>query len=299
MPLMGESPDVAGFWVAEAVWVTHSAGVARTMAEWLVDGITAIDLHDCDVNRFEPHQLGPEYVRMRDCQNFIEVYDILHPLQPMEAPRPLRTSPFYPRQQELGAYFLEANGWERPQWYEANAPLLDGRDIPVPNDWAARYWSPIVGAEAQATRERVAMYDMTALKRIEVSGRGALAFLQEQCTGQLDKSVGSVTYCLLLDERGGIRSDITVARLGPDDFQVGANGNLDLDRLRRAAPNDVFVRDITAGTCCVGVWGPAGPRPGAAADRHRPLQRRPPLLPRHAHLHRPGPRARFAPVVRR
>ena len=92
------------------------------MAEWLVDGYcSSFDLHECDVNRFEPHQLAPEYVLARDCQNFVEVYDILHPLQPMEDPRPLRTSPFHTRQQELGAFFLEANGWERPHWYEANA----------------------------------------------------------------------------------------------------------------------------------------------------------------------------------
>ena len=38
MPLIGESPDVKGFWVAEAVWVTHSAGVARAVAELLVTG---------------------------------------------------------------------------------------------------------------------------------------------------------------------------------------------------------------------------------------------------------------------
>ena len=93
-----------GFWVAEAVWVTHSAGVGRAVAEWLVDGhCSTFDLHECDVNRFEPHQLSPEYVLTRDCQNFVEVYDILHPLQPAEDLRPLRTSPFHPRQQELGA----------------------------------------------------------------------------------------------------------------------------------------------------------------------------------------------------
>lgn len=79
-PLLGESPDVKGFWVAEAVWVTHSAGVGRAMAEWLVDGYcSSFDLHECDVNRFEPHQLSPEYVLARDCQNFVEVYDIVHP----------------------------------------------------------------------------------------------------------------------------------------------------------------------------------------------------------------------------
>ncbi|TQS25762.1 FAD-dependent oxidoreductase [Microbispora sp. KK1-11] len=259
MPLMGESPEVKGFWVAEAVWVTHSAGVGKAMAEWLVDGhCTSFDLHECDVNRFEPHQLAPEYVLARDCQNFVEVYDIIHPLQPMEEPRPVRLSPFHTRQRELDAFFLEAVGYERPQWYGANARLLEGRDIPTPNDWAARYWSPIVGAEAQASRESVALYDMTALKRLEVAGPGALAFLQRLTTGQMDKSVGSVTYCLLLDEDGGIRSDVTVARLGRDVFQVGANGNLDLDWFHRHLPADgsVMVRDITAGTCCLGVWGP-------------------------------------------
>ncbi|MFF7547769.1 FAD-dependent oxidoreductase [Streptomyces canus] len=259
LPLLGESPDVKGFWVAEAVWVTHSAGVGRAVAEWLVDGhCSSFDLHECDVNRFEPHQLAPEYVLARDCQNFVEVYDILHPLQPSGDPRPLRTSPFYARQQELGAFFLEANGWERPHWYEANAGLVEGRSIVTPNDWAARYWSPIIGAEAQATRETVAMYDMTALKRLEVSGRGAAGFLERLCTGKVAKSVGSVTYTLLLDHDGGIRSDITVARLAPDLFQVGANGNLDLDWFTRHLPADgtVQVRDITPGTCCIGLWGP-------------------------------------------
>ncbi|MFF4573962.1 FAD-dependent oxidoreductase [Streptomyces sp. NPDC001410] len=258
-PLLGESPDVQGFWVAEAVWVTHSAGVGRAVAEWLVDGYcSSFDLHECDVNRFEPHQLSPEYVLARDCQNFVEVYDILHPLQPSGKPRPIRTSPFYARQQEHGAFFLEANGWERPQWYEANAGLVEGRAIPTPNDWAARYWSPIVGAEAQVTRETVALYDMTALKRLEVSGPGAADFLEGLVTGKVAKSVGSVTYTLLLDHDGGIRSDITVARLARDLFQVGANGNLDLDWFTRHLPADgtVQVRDITPGTCCIGLWGP-------------------------------------------
>ncbi|WP_248959780.1 GcvT family protein [Sphaerisporangium perillae] len=259
MPLLGESTEVKGFWVAEAVWVTHSAGVARALAEWLVDGhCSSFDLHECDVNRFEPHQLAPEYVLTRDCQNFVEVYDIIHPLQPPENLRPLRVSPFHARQRELGALFLEASGWERPQWYGANAALAEGGGIPVPGDWAARYWSPIVGAEARASREGVALYDMTALKRLEVAGPGAAAFLDRMSTGAVDKPVGSVTYCLLLDHDGGIRSDITVARLGRELFQVGANGNLDLDWLARHRPADgsVSIRDITPGTCCVGIWGP-------------------------------------------
>jgi glycine cleavage system aminomethyltransferase T len=74
----------------------------------------------------------------------------------------------------------------------------------------------------------------------------------------MDKSVGAVTYTLALDEKGGVRSDLTVARLSADEFQVGANGNLDFDYLRREAPSDgsVTVDDITGSTCCIGLWGP-------------------------------------------
>ncbi len=261
-PLVGESPDVAGFWIAEAVWVTHSAGVARSVAQLLVDGRSEIDLHGCSVHRFEEFQLADAYVEETSKQNFVEIYDVLHPLQPRSSPRDVRVSPFHARQVELGAVFLEAHGWERPHWYEANAPLLDELPPewqPPPRDsWSGRFHSAIAAAEAWKTRTAVALYDMTPLTRIEVSGPGALGMLDRLTTGKMDKTVGAVTYTLALDEAGGIRSDLTVARLGPQLFQVGANGHLDVDLLRRAAADaeGVEVRDVTGGTCCVGVWGP-------------------------------------------
>ncbi|MER0478112.1 FAD-dependent oxidoreductase [Streptomyces sp. Edi2] len=268
MPVLGESRELRGFWLAEAVWVTHSAGVAKAVAEWMTDGRPGIDIHECDLYRFEDAQRSPAYIADRGAQSFIEVYDVIHPLQPMEQPRPLRTSPFYPRQQELGAYFLEAGGWERPHWYEANAPLAEGLTLPERDAWSARYWSPIAAAEAKATREKVALYDMTPLRRLEVTGPGALAFLQRMTSNNLAKKPGAVTYTLLLDETGGIRSDLTVARLAPDRFQVGANSASDLDWLLRHAPDEgVQVRDITSGTCCIGVWGPL------ARDLVQPLTR--------------------------
>ena len=258
MPLLGESEDVEGFWVAEAIWITHAAGAGRAVAEWIATGRPGLDLRECDVNRFEAHVLSPAYVRRRAAQAYDEVYDIIHPLQPMEEPRPLRVSPFYGRQRELGAFFLEANGWERPHWFEANAELAEGRDIPGRDAWAGRYWSPIAGAEALATRERVALYDMTSLKRAEVSGPGALAFLQRLTTNQLDRPPGYVTYTLMLDHEGGIVSDVTVARLAEERFQIGLNGRRDLVWMARHLPPDgsVRVRDITGATCCIGLWGP-------------------------------------------
>ncbi|MDT8912879.1 FAD-dependent oxidoreductase [Amycolatopsis sp. PS_44_ISF1] len=272
--LVGESPEVRGFWIAEAIWVTHSAGIAKAVAELLVHGRSETDLHELDLHRFEEVQLAPEYVSETSQQNFVEIYDVLHPLQPRLSPRELRVSPFHRRQRELGAVFLEAGGWERPHWFEANAPLLErlpaGARPPERDDWAARFHSPIVAAEAWHTRNGVALYDMTPLKRVEVSGPGALGFLQRLTTNQLDKSVGSVTYTLMLDEAGGVRSDVTVARLEPELFQVGINGAIDLaylDAQRAGGVTDVRVRDITGATCCIGVWGPL------ARDLVQPLSR--------------------------
>ncbi|MXP21473.1 FAD-dependent oxidoreductase [Gordonia sp. HNM0687] len=261
--IMGEHRDLAGFWVAEAVWVTHSAGVAKTMAEWMIDGTPGVDVHETDLYRFEDEALSDDVILTTSSQSFVEVYDIVHPHDQRRAPRNVRTSPFHDRAADLGAQFWESGLWERPAWFEANRPLLDqkvadGLQIPHRDSWSARHWSPISVAEAAHTRSHVAVYDMTPLTRFELSGPGALALLQQLTTNKLDKSVGSVTYTLMLDDKGGVRSDLTVARLAEDVFQVGANGPLDFDWIGRHLPADgsVTLRDITAATCCLGLWGP-------------------------------------------
>ena len=258
LPVLGEAREARGFWVAEAVWVTHGGGVGKVIAEWIVEGAPSIDLRECDIDRFEAHALSPAYVKARGAQQYREVYDIIHPLQQMEQPRPLRVSPFHERLREQGAVFFEGRGWERPQWFAANEPLLEGADVPERSEWAARYWSPIIGAEHLRTRERVALYDMTPLTKVQVTGRGALGLLQHLTTSRLDRRAGSVTYTTMLDERGGIKSDITVARLGEDRFQVGLNGLLDLAWIRDHLPSDgsVQVHDVTSSICAVGLWGP-------------------------------------------
>ena len=172
----------------------------------------------------------PPYVRARAAQQYREVYDIIHPRQQMTHPRNLRLTPFFARQQELDAVFFENAGWERPQWYDANLELLDSLKIAgaARSGWAAQEWSPAVAAEHAATRERVAMFDLTPFAQFELSGPGALAALQRLAANEMNKPVGAITYTSLLTPHGRIKCDLTVTRLAEDRFLVVTGGAMGL-----------------------------------------------------------------------
>ena len=261
--LLGESPDVRGFWSAEAVWITHAGGVGRAMAEWIVEGSPSIDLRESDLNRFHRHAVQRDYVRARANRQYIEVYDVIHPLDQATEARNLRFSPFHHRQKELGAHFFESAGWERPHWYAENAAELTrrGASWPERTAWTARNWSPIIDAEHLVVRERLALFDLTPFMKLEISGPGALAYLQWMAANQMDQPVGKVTYTALLTARGGIRCDVTITRLAAARFLLitgGASGMHDLAWLRSYLPDDrsVAIHDLTSGFCCLGLWGP-------------------------------------------
>lgn len=257
-PLLGEASAVRGFWTAAAVWITHAGGVAKTVAEWLTAGPPMLDLHDCDLNRFEPFATTPAYVRQRAAQQYREVYDIIHPLQPLAQPRPLRRSPLAGAVRDRDPALFEARGWETARWYDANAALLARHPVPSREGWAGCFWSPIAGAEHLAVRAGAGLFDMATLTKLEVTGPGAAAGLEQLASNRVDRPVGSIAYTLLLNEHGGVQSDVTVARLGEEHFQLGANGPLDAAWLRHYLPNDgsVQVRDASSALACVGLWGP-------------------------------------------
>ncbi len=262
-PVLGESPRVPGFWSAQAVWITHAGGVGQAVAEWLVRGEPGVDLRECDIRRFHPHAHTRPYVRARAAQQYREVYDIIHPRQQIASPRDLRLTPFHPRQRELGAAFFESAGWERPQWYESNAGLLDSLEVKgtARSGWEAVEWSPVVAAEHVATRERVALFDLTPFANFEMTGPGALRALQGLAANQMDRPLGAVTYTAMLTPRGGIKCDLTVTRLEEERFLVitgGAMGLHDLGWIEAHLPRDGSARleDVSSAYCCIGLWGP-------------------------------------------
>ena len=262
-PILGEWPQVKGFWSAEAVWITHAGGVGKIMAQWLESGDPGIDTHEMDVARFNPHNMDEKYIDIRASQNYIEVYDIVHPLQQIEEPRNIKLSPFHKSQKELKANFVESAGWERPNWFDSNKVLLEKFNTSrfLRDGWENKEWSPIAIVEHLQTRSNGGLFDLTSFTKIEVKGKGSLDFLNYLASNDLDKPVGKVIYTSLLTESGGIKCDLTITRLEEERFLVVTGGGMglhDLSWIRSKLPvdSDIEINDLSDSMTTIGVWGP-------------------------------------------
>ena len=260
MPLLGETPEVKGLWSANAVWVKEGPAVGKCVAEWMVEGEPSIDVAQSDISRFHAHQKTRQHTKRRAFEAFPKTYGIVHPAEQYLSDRPLRKSPMYDWEVAHQAEFFEVAGWERPQWYRSNAPLVEKYGVRArPNEWDARWWSPIINAEHLAMRDAAGIFDLSAFALFDIVGPGALESVQKVAIRQMDVAVGKVVYTSVLSEVGGFKSDLTIMRLGRDVFRVvtgGAHGMSDLKWFRdHLAPNAALVDQTTAYTT-IGLWGP-------------------------------------------
>jgi glycine cleavage system T protein len=259
--ILGET-EVGGFWVAAgfcAHGIAGAGGMGQLVAEWIVEGQPAFDVWHMDSRRFGRHYASRQYTVARTTEVYSTYYDIKYPGQERLAGRPLRVSPTFPRLEDLKATWGEKSGWERANWFDANAEA--GQESLRPRGWAGEIWSPAIGAEHVACRSGAAVFDETSFAKIEVAGSGAERFLQWMCDNDVAKPVGTVVYTSMLNNRGGIECDFTVTRIAQDRFRIvtgTAFGQHDLTWIRRHAPENgsVVVIDVTSTYACLGLWGP-------------------------------------------
>jgi glycine cleavage system aminomethyltransferase T/glycine/D-amino acid oxidase-like deaminating enzyme len=264
LPLLGETPEVKGLWSAAAVWVKEGPGVGKAVAEWMTHGESEIDLQSSDIARFYDCQKSRAHVRARAAEGFNKTYGIVHPAEQWESNRGVRVSPFYEREQALGAVFYEAAAWERPHWYASNEKLLEefgDRINRRESEWESRWWSPIINAEHLAMRERAAIFDLTAFCIFDVTGPGALDVVERVSMRKMDVAHGKVVYTPVLSPSGTFKSDLTVMRLSDDRFRVvtgGAHGMADMKWYADHLPADgsAQITDLTSAWTTLGVWGP-------------------------------------------
>ncbi|MFO7858332.1 MAG: aminomethyltransferase family protein, partial [Ectothiorhodospiraceae bacterium] len=191
----------------------------------------------------------------------------VHPREPYSMGRNLRRSPFWPREQELGGYFMEAGGWERAHGYAANEHLLERYGDRIPertNEWDNRHFWRVSNAEHLALSESVGMINLSHFAVFDVHGPHAEDLMEYASVAKVGgrTPAGKGVYTHFLDHEGGVQADLTVIRLSDDRWRVicgGDTGNRDrvwLQRLARRRDLCVEIEDHTDHLACLGLWGP-------------------------------------------
>jgi aminomethyltransferase len=149
-----------------------------------------------------------------------------------------RQTGFHDRFARLTRDFTEYNGYWLPRQFTGLGPI-------------AEYW---------ACREKAAVMDLSALRKVEVTGPDAEALMQLCVTRDMKKlSSGQVVYTAMCYEHGGMIDDGTVFRLGENNFRwIGGTDASGL-WLREQAESrglNAWVRNSTDQLCNVAVQGP-------------------------------------------
>jgi len=265
-PLLGPLQDVDGLWSCAAIWIKEAPAIGEAVAQWMTRGWSDIDLHASNVNRFYEYGNSKKFVKNRAHEGYQKIYGIVHPREQWQSSRPLRTSAFYSRQEDLDARFFQAGGWERPQWFWSNEDLVREYNTELEgllrsNEWDSRWWSPIILAEHLHMRDNVAMIGDMGFGIFDFQGPDTQEYLERMVVGRTDVDVGKTVYTPVLAENGGFVSDLTIARLGEEHYRVVTGGSVaGSDRAwfggHIGDDEEVELVDRSESLCTLGVWGP-------------------------------------------
>jgi 4-methylaminobutanoate oxidase (formaldehyde-forming) len=256
---LGESPELQNFFVAagfNSIGIQSAGGAGKVLAEWIVNGHPPMDLWDVDIRRNMYFQGNSKYLRDRVTESLGLLYDMHWPFRQFKTGRNIRRSPIHDRLAKLGACFGSVAGWERPNWF---AP--PGVEAKYEYSYGRQNWFEYSANEHQAVRENVGLFDQSSFIKYHVQGRDALRVLNRICGNEIDVPIGKVVYTQLLNERGGIESDITVTRIQHDAFLVIDSATMQTKTFYFIQSNineDDFavITDITSGQMMLGLMGP-------------------------------------------
>lgn len=282
-PIIGPAWGLNNFWLNEghSFGITAAGGAGWQLAEWIVDGEPTIDMMGVDPRRFGSYA-SQGYLRTKNEEAYANVFTTHYPDEERAAARPLKRSPCYERMRDKGAVFGVVYGWERPNWFappeyglsddviNRPATLLHRNHSPaneaglIEEKWSFRRsnYFDFVGEECLHVHHQVGLLDMSAFAKFEVSGPGASGWLDGLFANRIPHQVGRVGLCHLLTDKGGVRSEFTVHRTGPEQFYLvsaGAFERHDFDYLQKLRPRDGTV-DLQKVTTQQGVLVLAGPR---------------------------------------
>ena len=216
--ILGAAPECANMFIGtgfNAFGIASGGGAGWVLAEWVMSGEAPMDLWVVDIRRFSGLHKDRDWVCDRTLEAYGKHYTIGFPHEEFLSGRPRIVSPLYERLKDHRAVFGSKLGWERPNWFAPEG--MEAKDI---YSMGRQNWFAPVGDEHKAVREGVGIFDQSSFAKYELRGADAVKALDWTCANDVSKATGRLTYTQLLNTRGGIECDLTVARLAEDHFYI-------------------------------------------------------------------------------
>ena len=262
--VLGEAPELDNFFVAagfNSVGIQSAGGAGMVLADWMDRGEAPIDLWDVDIRRMQPFQANRSYLQSRVSETLGLLYADHFPYRQFASARGVRRSPIHSYLKTEGACFGEISGWERANWFLPEAAKNAGKKAEYDYSWRRQNWFEYSAAEHMAVRQKVGMFDMSSFGKIKLIGRDAEAVLQRIAANDVAVPVGKIVYTQFLNSEGHIKADVTITRLGADEFLIvtpAATIRRDLHWINGHIPDSshAIAVDITVSESVFVVMGP-------------------------------------------
>jgi len=254
-PLVGPVRGLRNFWSACGVMAgfAQGGGVGLALARWMAEGDPGADVFAMDVARFGAFATHP-YTLIKVPENYSRRFRIAYPNEELAAARPLRRTPVYDRLKSAGAVFGASFGLEVALWY---AP--DGMEPVEEPSYRRSNAFPIVREECLAVRHSVGIMDISGFGKYEITGKGAAAWLDRVLACRVPKP-GRMVLAPMLNERGTIMGDFSLARLADDRFLMIGSGVAEVFHMRwferLGIPDGVSVRPMASALNGLMIAGP-------------------------------------------
>ena len=276
-PVIGEAPELRNFFVAaglNSIGILTGGGIGRLLAHWITSGRPDMDITGMNIDRLHPYQANPEYRATRTVESLGMVYATHYPGRSMRTARGAKLSPLHSRLAGQRAFFRDVSGWEGADWYAPEGSIPAGT-APEAGElsWGRQDWYGNWEAEHQACRDGVILMDMSFMAKFSVQGRDAGRELEWLSANQVSAEPGMITYTQWLNEDGKLEADLTVTKLGPEDYYVVASDTAHRHVLgwmrRHFADRDAraVAVDVTSAYAQVNIQGPRSRELLAAVTR--------------------------------
>ena len=257
--ILGEAPELKNLFIGagfNAFGIASGGGAGMALAEWVAQGEPPYDLWPVDIRRFGRNHQDTAWIRRRTLEAYAKHYTMAWPCEEHQSGRPLRRSPIYERLKAQNACFGEKLGWERPNWFAG-----PGETAQDHYSYDRQNWFEAVGREHRACREQAIVFDQSSFAKFLLTGPEAEQALSWICANDIAKPAGSLIYTQMLNRRGGIECDLTVARLSEQQFYVVTGTGFathDFDWIQRNIPDNCQAEliDITSSRAVLSLMGP-------------------------------------------